>query len=283
MCTVEADAIDYHDLMKQFKLETHLKKMAETTLPTTYLHLIRGVGEKPDTSDIKGDLAGLLKGVPFDRPIDPLPESVVKSALQLPPASKLGPTLYPMKGRTLHLGLVDTHTHSWLTCFPWILPALNSIGQAQGLVHDPPLTQKEKSSMEDKLKSKARDDKDRKEKKEKKKKKREREDATMLQKVLAPLITELRALTWTQWIVSGKAGNPFLQVKSYLSIVGCGEGGGTYTFFCGASVENHQRQLQAAWRAQLFRLCQGTDGPHAHEGMVWSGWLACLLKRRIDK
>jgi hypothetical protein len=35
----------------------------------------------------------------------------------------------------------------------------------------------------------------------------------MLQKILAPLITELRALTWDGWIVNGKPGNPFVQVS----------------------------------------------------------------------
>lgn len=80
------------------------------------------------------------------------------------------------------------------------------------MIHAPPPTQKDKQAMEEKMKSKVKDEKDRKEKKEKKKKKREREDASMLQKLLAPLVTELRGLTWTGWIVSGKAGNPFVQV-----------------------------------------------------------------------
>lgn len=52
---------------------------------------------------------------------------------------------------------------------------------------------------------------DRREKKKEKKKKREREDAALLQGLLAPLVSELRGLTWTGWIVNGKAANPFIQ------------------------------------------------------------------------
>lgn len=124
----------------------------------------------------------LLEGVPFDRPIEPLPESVVKSALQLPAGSKSGPVLHPLSSR-----------------------------KTAGLIHAPPPTGAERAAHAEKQKGKAKDDKDRKEKKEKKKKKREREDATVLQKLLAPLVAELRGLTWAGWVVSGKPGNPFLQ------------------------------------------------------------------------
>lgn len=62
------------------------------------------------------------------------------------------------------------------------------------------------SSTSEKVKGKNED------KKEKKRRKREREDATMLQKILAPLILELRDVTWTKWIVHGKPSNPFIQV-----------------------------------------------------------------------
>lgn len=84
--------------------------------------------------------------------------------------------------------------------------------KSQGLIHAPPPTHKERQVLDEKLKGRAKDDHDRKEKKEKKKKKREREDASVLQSLLAPLVTELRGLTWAGWIVSGKAGNPFIQV-----------------------------------------------------------------------
>lgn len=86
--------------------------------------------------------------------------------------------------------------------------------KSSGLIHAPPSTQKDKHAQEEKLKSRSKDEKDRKEKKEKKKKKREREDASLLQKLLAPLVTELRGLTWAGWIVSGKAGNPFISVSA---------------------------------------------------------------------
>ncbi|GAB9473270.1 hypothetical protein Gpo141_00010425 [Globisporangium polare] len=179
---IEPDEVNYRELMKHYKLESQLKKMAETKLPTTYHHLLRGVGEKTtEAKDAKGDLLSLLQGVPFDRPIEPLPESIVKSALQLPAASKSGPVLHTLKSQ-----------------------------KSSGLIHAPPPTQKDKAAQEEKLKSKSKDEKDRKEKKEKKKKKREREDASLLQKLLAPLVTELRGLTWAGWIVSGKAGNPFI-------------------------------------------------------------------------
>lgn len=89
-----------------------------------------------------------------------------------------------------------------------------SAEKSSGLIHAPPPTQKDKAAQEEKLKSKSKDEKDRKEKKEKKKKKREREDASLLQKLLAPLVTELRGLTWAGWIVSGKAGNPFISVRA---------------------------------------------------------------------
>lgn len=99
---VEPDEVNYRELMKHYELETHLSKMADTKLPTTYHHLLRGVGEKTtEARDAKGDLLSLLQGVPFDRPIEPLPESIVKSALQLPAGSKKGPVLHPLKNRTL--------------------------------------------------------------------------------------------------------------------------------------------------------------------------------------
>ncbi|KAF1794545.1 Bromodomain [Phytophthora cactorum] len=161
---IEADEVDYRSLMTHYKLEPHLAKMAETSLPSTYHHLLRGVGEARDSltpGESKGDLLSLLEGVPFDRPIEPLPESVSR--------------------------------------------------KAPGLIHAPPPTGVERVAHAEKQKGKAKDDKDRKEKKEKKKKKREREDATTLQKLLAPLVTELRGLTWTGWVVGGKPGNPFLQ------------------------------------------------------------------------
>lgn len=98
---VESDEVNYRELMQHYKLESQLKKMAEMKLPTTYHHLLRGVGEKTtEAKDIKGDLLSLLQGVPFDRPIEPLPESIVKSALQLPAASKNGPVLHALKSRT---------------------------------------------------------------------------------------------------------------------------------------------------------------------------------------
>ncbi|KAG7391255.1 hypothetical protein PHYBOEH_006758 [Phytophthora boehmeriae] len=179
---IEADAVDYRRLMAHYSLETQLAKMKDATLPKTYHHLLRGVGETRETQEVKGDLVSLLEGVPFDRPIEPLPESVVKSALQLPAGSKSGPVLHPLSGR-----------------------------KTPGLIHPPPLTGSERAAHSEKQKGKAKDDKDRKEKKEKKKKKREREDASVLQKLLAPLVTELRGLTWAGWVVSGKPGNPFLQ------------------------------------------------------------------------
>lgn len=85
--------------------------------------------------------------------------------------------------------------------------------KASGLVHAPPPTQKDRQAQDEKLKSKSKDEKDRREKKDKKRKKREREDAQLLQTLLAPLVTELRGLTWAGWIVSGKAANPFIQVR----------------------------------------------------------------------
>lgn len=183
---IEADEVDYRNLMGHYQLEPQLAKMAETTLPETYSHLLRGVGDARDSLTPgecgKGDLLSLLEGVPFDRPIEPLPESVVKSAFQLPAGSKSGPVLHPLGSRKAH-----------------------------GLIHEPPPTGAERAVYAEKQKSKVKDDKDRKEKKEKKKKKREREDATVLQKLLAPLVTELRGLTWAGWVVSGKAGNPFIQ------------------------------------------------------------------------
>jgi len=168
-----------------YKLEPQLAKMADATLPSTYHHLLRGVGEARDSltpAEVKGDLLSLLEGVPFDRPIEPLPESVVKSALQLPAGSKSGPVLHPLSSK-----------------------------KTSGLIHAPPPTAAERSACAEKQKGKSKDDKERKEKKEKKKKKREREDAGVLQKLLAPLVAELRGLTWSGWVVSGKAGNPFLQ------------------------------------------------------------------------
>ncbi|KAI9916962.1 hypothetical protein PsorP6_018192 [Peronosclerospora sorghi] len=186
MAKIESDAIDYRNLMAHYKLEPHSVKMAETELPSTYHHLLRGVGEARDsfkpTEEAKGDLMSLLEGVPFDRPIEPLPESVVRNALQLPTCSKSGPVLHPLHSR-----------------------------KTPGLIHAPPPTGAERAAQAEKQKGKSKDDKDRKEKKEKKRKKREREDATMLQKLLAPLVAELRGLTWAGWIVSGKPGNPFLQ------------------------------------------------------------------------
>ncbi|KAG6616980.1 Transcription initiation factor TFIID [Phytophthora cinnamomi] len=183
--SIEKDEVDYRNLMTHYKLEPQLAKMADATLPSTYHHLLRGVGEARDSltpGEAKGDLLALLEGVPFDRPIEPLPESVVKSALQLPAGSKSGPVLHPLSSR-----------------------------KTAGLIHAPPPTGAERAAHAEKQKGKAKDDKDRKEKKEKKKKKREREDATTLQKLLAPLVTELRGLTWAGWVVSGKPGNPFLQ------------------------------------------------------------------------
>ncbi|CAI5740837.1 unnamed protein product [Peronospora farinosa] len=181
---IEADEIDYRNLMTYYKLEPELAKMAKTTLPSTYHHLLRGVGVAQDSlmpNEAKGDLMALLDGVPFDRPIEPLPESVVKSALQLPAGSKRGPVLHPLKSR-----------------------------KTPGLIHAPPPTGAERAAHAEKQKGRFKDDKDRKEKKEKKKKKREREDALTLQKLLAPLVAELRALTWAGWVVGGKPGNPFL-------------------------------------------------------------------------
>lgn len=86
-----------------------------------------------------------------------------------------------------------------------------STGKAPGLIHPPPLAGSEREAQDDKLKKHAKDEKDRKEKKEKKKKKREREDAAVLQGLLAPLVAELRTLTWTGWVVNGKPANPFIQ------------------------------------------------------------------------
>ncbi|EGZ07283.1 hypothetical protein PHYSODRAFT_348185 [Phytophthora sojae] len=183
--SIEKDEVDYRNLMTHYKLEPQLAKMADATLPSTYHHLLRGVGEARDSltpGEATGDLLSLLEGVPFDRPIEPLPESVVKSALQLPAGSKSGPVLHPLSSR-----------------------------KTAGLIHAPPPTGAERAAHAEKQKGKAKDDKDRKEKKEKKKKKREREDATVLQKLLAPLVAELRGLTWAGWVVSGKPGNPFLQ------------------------------------------------------------------------
>lgn len=98
---VEPDDVNARELMKHFGLETHLAKMASAKLPTTYHHLLRGVGEKTtEGRDARGNLLSLLQGVPFDRPIEPLPESIVKSALQLPASSKSGPVLHTLKNRT---------------------------------------------------------------------------------------------------------------------------------------------------------------------------------------
>lgn len=83
--------------------------------------------------------------------------------------------------------------------------------KASGLIHAPPPTSKDKHAHDERLKSKSKDEKERKEKKEKKRKKREREDASTLQKLLAPLVTELRTLTWAGWIVNSKPANPFIQ------------------------------------------------------------------------
>ncbi|TDH72477.1 hypothetical protein CCR75_001269 [Bremia lactucae] len=182
---IKTDEVDYRNLMVHYKLEPQLIKLAEATLPSTYHHLLRGVGDARDSltpGECKSDLLSLLDGVPFDRPIEPLPESVVKSALQLPAGSKSGPVMHPLSSR-----------------------------RSQGLIHAPPFTGTERAVHAEKQKGKAKDDKERKEKKERKKKKREREDASVLQKLLAPLVTELRGLTWAGWVVSGKAGNPFIQ------------------------------------------------------------------------
>ncbi|RLN52087.1 hypothetical protein BBJ28_00003856 [Nothophytophthora sp. Chile5] len=196
--------------MAHYKLEPQLSKMKDATLPQTYHHLLRGVGEQresPAAQEAKGDLLSLLEGVPFDRPIEPLPENVVKSALQLPAGSKSGPVLHPLKGRTSTI----------LPCFGYVCTVyltavvFTSAGKSPGLIHAPPPTSKERVTQAEKQKGKSKDDKERKEKKEKKKKKREREDASLLQKLLAPLVTELRALTWAGWVVSGKPGNPFVQ------------------------------------------------------------------------
>jgi hypothetical protein len=184
--TVGTDGADYHNLLKAYSLDSHLAKMAKTSLPTTYAHFLRGVGENKSCADAKGDLVELLQGVPFDRPIEPFPESLIKSALQLPPASKSGPKMHKVGG----------HKQS-------------------GLVHKPPMTASERAAHDDKVKAskgaKEESSKDKKEKKEKKKEKRKREDGEMLQKVLAPLVAELRTLTWAGWIVNGKAANPFIQ------------------------------------------------------------------------
>lgn len=211
--TVESDGVQYHDLMKHYDLEAPYAKLAGTKLPTTYHHLLRGVGDKA-TAKVEaaapgGSLLSLLQGVPFDRPIETLPDATLKSALQLPPASKLGPVLHPLKDRTSEV--VNAGLGWWLT------RARSSDGpdKSQGLIHAPPPTHKEKLALDEKLKGKAKDDHDRKEKKDKKKKKREREDASVLQSLLAPLVTELRGLTWAGWIVSGKAGNPFIQVGNH--------------------------------------------------------------------
>lgn len=93
----------YNALMSHFKLDAQLAKMSEATLPATYHHLLRGVGEPRDSEAAraaKGDLLALLQGVPFDRPIEPLPESLVKSALQLPAGSKRGQVLHSISDRT---------------------------------------------------------------------------------------------------------------------------------------------------------------------------------------
>ncbi|CAH0482081.1 unnamed protein product [Peronospora belbahrii] len=182
---IKADEMNYYNLMDYYKLQPELQKMAETTLPSTYHHLLRGVGETQDlmmSKKIKGDLMALLDGVPFDRPIELLPENVVKSALQLPTGNKRGPILHPLHSQKI-----------------------------PGLIHAPPPTGTERAVYAEKQKNRSKDDKDRKEKKEKKRKKRDKEDALMLQKLLAPLVAELRALTWTGWTVSGKPGNPFVQ------------------------------------------------------------------------
>lgn len=91
--------MDYAALMRHFALESQHAKMAKTELPSTYHHLLRGVGSAA-APEARGGLLELLRGVPFDRPIEPLPESVVKSALQLPAASKSGPVLHTLKNRT---------------------------------------------------------------------------------------------------------------------------------------------------------------------------------------
>ncbi|KAF1777030.1 Bromodomain [Phytophthora cactorum] len=160
---VEADEVDYRSLMTHYKLEPHLAKMAETTLPSTYHHLLRGVGEARDSltpGESKGDLLSLWRAYLLTVPSNPARERESEGAGSYP------------------------RTASY-----WM----------------------ERVAHAEKQKGKAKDDKDRKEKKEKKKKKREREDATTLQKLLAPLVTELRGLTWAGWVVGGKPGNPFLQ------------------------------------------------------------------------
>lgn len=93
----------YDALMSHFKLDAPLAKMSKAALPATYHHLLRGVGEPRESEAAraaKGDLLSLLQGVPFDRPIEPLPESLVKSALQLPAGSKRGPALRAVSDRT---------------------------------------------------------------------------------------------------------------------------------------------------------------------------------------
>lgn len=89
--------------MSHFQLEAPLAKMAAAALPQTYQHLLRGVGEARDSAEAraaKGDLVSLLQGVPFDRPIEPLPENLLKSAFQLPAGSRKGPVMRSVSDRT---------------------------------------------------------------------------------------------------------------------------------------------------------------------------------------
>lgn len=224
---VEADGVAYSGLMNHFKLDAQLAKISSATLPDTYQHLLRGVGEPRDSEAAraaKGDLLSLLQGVPFDRPIEPLPEGLVKSALQLPVGSKVGPKLHSLSDK-----------------------------KQQGLIHQPPPSGAERAAQDDKLKKHAKDEKDRKDKKEKKKKKREREDASLLQGLLAPLVAELRTLTWTGWIVNGKAANPFIQK---ITKDNCKRLGVPNYFDFVASPMDLTRMKEKVERAEYLRLDQ---------------------------
>nr|CCA21943.1 conserved hypothetical protein [Albugo laibachii Nc14]CCA24792.1 conserved hypothetical protein [Albugo laibachii Nc14] len=182
---IEDDGIQYSNLMQEFQLETYMEKMNATKLPQTYHHLLRGVvGNTSNrlSEDVKSNLVGLLDGVPFDRPIQPLPENFLRAAFQLPVGSKPGPLMQRVKEKD------GKHT-----------------GMARSPSSQTAVSGGKASTTAEKAKGKSED------KKEKKRRKREREDANMLQKILAPLVMELRDVTWVKWIVHGKPSNPFIQ------------------------------------------------------------------------
>lgn len=92
--------------MQEYQLDTYIEKMNTTQLPQTYHHLLRGVcGNNTNfvtasAKDVKSNLVGLLDGVPFDRPIQPLPENLLRAAFQLPAGSKPGMLVQRSKGTT---------------------------------------------------------------------------------------------------------------------------------------------------------------------------------------